>query len=209
MNMISTAPALQETDQLRADIYALLASLLRKTPDQDLLDWLSELEPESDRNNPMALAWSAVAIAAGRTQFDLLDDEYHNLFIGMARGELMPFASWYLTGSLMETPLANLREDLAILGFERQQNVFEPEDHLAALCEVMSMLIHNSRGYGTQQQFWERHIKTWASQFFKDLQNAKHATFYTTVGLLGEAFMQQEDDLFLRLSPAALGKQVE
>lgn len=209
MNMINTVPALQENDQLRADIYALLANLLRKIPDQEMLDWLASLEPEGEEDNPMTRAWAAVAMMAKRSQVENLDDEFHGLFIGMARGELVPYGSWYMTGSLMEKPLARLRDDLALLGFERQESVFEPEDHLAALCEVMSLLISENRGYGTQQEFWSQHMKPWAERFFRDLQNAKHAVFYTTVGLLGEAFMQQEDALFINLSPAALGKQAE
>jgi TorA maturation chaperone TorD len=103
----------------------------------------------------------------------------------------------------MEKPLVVLREELEVLGFERQPNVKEPEDHIAALCEVMSMLIQSGRSYETQHQFWQKHIQSWAIKFFKDLQNAEHAVFYTAVGLLGEAFMQQEDNWFLQLSPAA------
>ncbi|WP_415881336.1 molecular chaperone [Neptuniibacter sp. SY11_33] len=208
-NMINAAPALQETDELRADIYALLATMLRKQPEADLLAWLKELESDQDEDTPMARAWSTLALAAKHSEPSQLEDEYTQLFIGVGRGELMPFACWYLTGSLMEKPLAFLREDLEILGFERQENVKEPEDHIAALCEVMSMLIRTGRGYEVQHQFWQKHIQTWAEKFFTDLQSAKTAVFYTAVGLLGHAFMQQEDNWYLQLSPAARegGKQ--
>jgi len=208
-NLINAAPALLETDELRADIYALLATLLRQPPETDLLTWLQDLEPDQDEDTPMARAWSTLALAAKHSQFSQLEDEYHQLFIGVGRGELMPFGCWYLTGSLMEKPLVLLREDLDILGFERQENVKEPEDHIAAQCEVMSMLITSGRGYDVQYQFWQKHIKNWASKFFTDLQSAKTAVFYTAVGLLGHAFMQQEDNWFLQLSPAARegGKQ--
>ncbi|EAR62074.1 TorD/DmsD family molecular chaperone [Neptuniibacter caesariensis] len=209
MNMINAAPALQETDELRADIYALLASLLRKSPDQSLTDWLSDIEPDQDEDTPMTRAWSALALNAQHAQSTQLEDEYHHLFIGVGRGELMPFGCWYLTGSLMEKPLVHLREDLSVLGYERQDQVKEPEDHIAALCEVMSMLITSGRGYEIQHQFWSKHIESWSSRFFNDLQKAKNSVFYSAVGLLGEAFMQQEGNWFLQLSPAALesGKQ--
>lgn len=208
-NLINAAPALLETDELRADIYALLATLLRQPPQTDLLTWLQELQPDQDQDTPMARAWSTLALAAKHSQFSQLEDEYNALFIGVGRGELMPFGCWYLTGSLMEKPLVLLREDLEILGFERQENVKEPEDHIAAQCEVMSMLITGGRGYDVQYQFWQKHIQNWASKFFTDLQSAKTAVFYTAVGLLGHAFMQQEDNWFLQLSPAARegGKQ--
>lgn len=203
MNMINTTPALQETDQLRADIYALLATLLRQAPNNDLLQWLESIEPDQDEDTPMARAWSTLALAAKHSKTQQLDNEYHHLFIGVGRGELMPFACWYLTGSLMEKPLVLLREDLNRLGFERQTNVKEPEDHIAALCEVMSLLITNGHGYTTQHQFWQQHLECWANRFFTDLQSADNAVFYTAAGLLGNAFMQQEDNWFIQLSPAA------
>lgn len=203
MNMISKAPALKETDELRADIYALMATLIRQPPQTELLSWLQELQPDQDEDSPMARAWSTLALHANHSVSEQLDDEHHHLFIGVGRGELMPFGCWYLTGSLMEKPLVVLRDELEVLGFERQPHVKEPEDHIAALCEVMSMLIQSGRSYETQHQFWQKHIQSWAIKFFKDLQNAEHAVFYTAVGLLGEAFMQQEDNWFLQLSPAA------
>lgn len=204
MNLINTAPALQETDALRADIYALLASLLRQPPQGEMLEWLKQLEDELEEDSPMARAWSSLALSARFCDPVKLEDEHLQLFIGMGRGELMPFACWYLTGSLMEKPLVLLREDLALLGYERQEGIKEPEDHIAALCEVMSMLIQSGHTYETQQQFWEKHLNSWSDRFFTDLQNADNAVFYTAVGLLGAAFMQQESNWFNQLSPAAL-----
>lgn len=203
MNMITSAPALQETDALRADIYALLATLLRQAPSKELIVWMKDLVPDQDIDTPMARAWSALALSAKHSNAQQRDDEYHQLFIGVGRGELMPFACWYLTGSLMEKPLAILRDELSLLGFERQTDIKEPEDHIAALCEVMSMLISSGRSYAIQHQFWQRHLQSWTTKFFTDLQNAEHAVFYTATGLLGQAFMQQEDNWFLQLSPAA------
>lgn len=203
MNMINVAPALNETDQLRADIYALLATLLRQPPETDLLAWLSGLEPDLDEDTPMARAWTTLALSARHSNQSQLDDEYQHLFIGVGRGELMPFGCWYLTGSLMEKPLVILREDLDLLDYERQQDVKEPEDHIAALCEVMSLIIGSGRGYETQHQFWQKHLESWANKFFIDLQNAENAVFYTAIGLLGAAFMQQEDNWYMQLSPAA------
>lgn len=202
MDMINLAPALQEQDQLRADIYALLASLLRSSPNQELINWLKALEINPQEASPMAAAWSSLALAAKHAEGMNLEDEHQDLFIGIGRGELMPFGSWYLTGSLMEKPLAFLRQDLKQLGYERQEETFEPEDHIAALCEVMSLMITNNHGYQQQHTFWKRHLEPWALRFFKDLQHAKRAIFYSPVGLLGESFMKQESNYFLQLSPA-------
>ena len=53
--------------------------------------------------------------------------------------------SWYLTGFLMEKPLAVLRDDLTALGLARRDSCGEPEDHLAALCDVMRALLIDVR----------------------------------------------------------------
>ena len=41
-----------------------------------------------------------------------VEREFFDLFIGLGRGELLPYGSYYLTGFLHERPLARLREDL-------------------------------------------------------------------------------------------------
>ncbi|QEQ97920.1 TorD/DmsD family molecular chaperone [Neptunomonas concharum] len=204
MEMINLTPALQEHDQLRADIYALLGNLLRSAPSAETLEWLSTLTPDNDDSGSMADAWSALALTANYATEASIADEYQDLFIGVGRGELMPFGCWYLTGSLMEKPLVQLRNDLTQLGYVRQPDVYEPEDHIAALCEVMSLMILNHHGYSQQHTFWQRHIAPWARKFFSDLQHAKRAVFYSPIGLLGEHFVQKEADYFQQLSPAEL-----
>jgi len=37
-----------------------------------------------------------------------IEREYFDLFIGLGRGELLPYASYYLTGFLNERPLSRL-----------------------------------------------------------------------------------------------------
>ncbi|MGA8258828.1 MAG: molecular chaperone TorD family protein, partial [Arenicellales bacterium] len=129
-----------------------------------------------------------------RTTVASIDDEYHALFIGIGRGEVMPYGSWYLTGFLMERPLVEIRQDLKVLGFERQENVKEPEDHAGALLEIMSLLVLDDRGVGghEQKRFFERHLEPWIGRFFGDLQDADSANFYSAVGVLGSQFVEVE-----------------
>jgi len=93
---------------------------------------------------------------------------------------------------LMEKPLALLRDDLASLGFERHPDIHEPEDHVAALCEVMAMMIDENRDFATQTAFFTAHIAPWFGQFFNDLSTAKNAVFYRAVGRFGNAFFELE-----------------
>jgi TorA maturation chaperone TorD len=182
-------------DAVRANTYSLLATLLAKTPSQEILDLLKQIDvPAEAGTAQMAASWEALRIAAERARLDELADEYQDLFIGVGRGELMPYGSWYTTGFLMDRPLTVLREDLAALGFERQQEVYEPEDHVAALCETMGMIIRASEEtpFATQRKFFGDHLGHWMERFFEDLQNAKSARFYRTVGQLGEQFIRFE-----------------
>ena len=126
--------------------------------------------------------------------------EYSALFIGLARGELLPYASYYLTGFLQEKPLAELRGDLAALGIERADDVPEPEDHIATVCETMAGLIAGAFGKPAslqeQQRFFARHVGVWAPRFFEDLQGAKAAVLYMPVGRIGRVFMTIEAEAF-------------
>ncbi|WP_246479993.1 TorD/DmsD family molecular chaperone [Motiliproteus sediminis] len=180
--------------RFRADVYALLGSLLSRAPDEGLLGWLREIELEDDDTSAMHEAWLVLKLAAERADQAQVADEYQALFIGIGRGELMPYGSWYLTGFMMERPLIALRNELSALGFERQSEVKEPEDHIAALCQVMAMLVHPEEDYppGRQQQFFNHHMQSWSAQLFRDMQQAQSAHFYSAVGRFGEVFLEQE-----------------
>lgn len=186
-------PALDREQQYRAGAYGLLASLLSGTPDQAVLDRVSGFAAIDRSGGEMALAMSMLGLAASRCRPEAIDDEYHALFIGLGRGELVPYGSWYLTGFLMERPLGLLRDDLAALGFQRDPAVREPEDHIAALCEVMRLLIDDGVEHERQAQFFNTHLGGWSRRFFLDLSEAGSAVFYRAVGRFGVAFMELEN----------------
>jgi TorA maturation chaperone TorD len=129
-----------------------------------------------------------------------LERGYHDLFVGVGRGELLPYASYYLTGFLNEKPLAELRADLGNLGFARSEGVFEPEDHIASLCDVMAQLIGGTMAgefsVYDQERFFGAHIKPWAAKFFADLEAAKSAGPYRFIGGIGKLFMEIEEEGF-------------
>jgi len=183
-----------EEQHYRAGAYGLLAALLRCPPEQALLDHVAELADVEQTNDELSLAMSMLGLAAKDSSPESIDTEYHALFIGMGRGELVPFGSWYLTGFLMEKPLAVLRDDLALLGFERHSDTHEPEDHVAALSEVMAMLISDGQDLSCQADFFAAHIAPWFDRFFTDLSTAKNAVFYRAVGRFGRAFVEFERD---------------
>lgn len=190
------APPMGSDQKLRIGAYTLVSSLLRDAPDQAALDYLIDAGRDAGDTDEIASAMRELAGAASKCTPEQANEEFHDLFVGIGRGELVPFASWYLTGFLMEKPLSLLRTDLAELGFERQPEVVEPEDHAAALGEVMAMLISDATAHDTQHQFFTQHMGPWMGRFFADLQNAKSANFYRSVGQFGAAFIRLEARYF-------------
>lgn len=179
-------------DQVRAHTYGLFGALLAAAPSADLLAVLAEVNPAAGAEGDFAGAWRQLAIAAAHADSASVAREYQDLFIGVGRGEVVPYGSWYMTGFLMDRPLALLRADLERLGFERQDEVKEPEDHAAALCETMAMLLAEECQQDVQRHFFAAHMEPWMKSFFRDLSTAKSAAFYRAVGQFGEQFVEFE-----------------
>ena len=186
-------PVLENEQRYRASAYALLAALLRAAPDQALLDYVNGLSPESDEaTDELGEAMAALAAAARAQDPAELEFEFNDLFIGVGRGEIVPFGSWYLTGFLMEQPLSDLRDHLRDLGFERSENSREPEDHVAAIFEVFSVMINDAFSLARQQEFFNLRMQPWLERFFADLGQARSAKFYRPVAQFGAAFLKLE-----------------
>lgn len=192
---VMSSLVIDEIELARANEHLLLARLLRQAPTKALLDELSQIRGDA---SPLGMAHLQLAEAARSTNEADAANEYFALFIGIGRGEILPYASFYLTGFLHEKPLANLREDLAALGIERADGNFDPEDHLGLLLEVMAGF-----GNGTfaaslerQRRFFDRHVAPWAHRCFADIGVAPSARFYKAVAKLGAVFMELEREAF-------------
>jgi TorA maturation chaperone TorD len=191
----SRESTVDDVDIARMEEYALLSALLMRPPDARLLRDISAIRTDSTQ---LGRAHAALAQAAQTTNPERLEREYFNLFIGLGRGELLPYGSYYLTGFLHERPLARLRGDLADIGVVRTEQHCEPEDHIAILCEVMARLAGGrfEAPEGSEQRIFERHLAPWAGRFFADLEAAPGAQFYSHVGRVGRLFMEIETEAF-------------
>jgi TorA maturation chaperone TorD len=179
----------------RARQYGLLAVLLARAPDANLLAQLAAVRGDA---SPLGLAHAALAEAAAGASTERLEREFFDLFIGIGRGELLPYASYYLTGFLHQRPLARLRADLERLGIERADGCAEPEDHAALLCDVMAGLAERRFGAesGADRDFFEKHLAPWIGRFFTDLEEARAAQFYRHVARIGRVFVAVETEAF-------------
>jgi TorA maturation chaperone TorD len=177
---------------LRAQEYLLLATLLRAPIAPELLTRLTSISGDV---SPLGMAHIALAEAARVTDAARVGREFFHLFVGVGRGELLPYASFYLTGFLNERPLARVREDLTKLGLERAEGNFDPEDHISTLLETMAVLAE-AGDLEAEAEFFARHLKPWAERFFADLRTAPSADFYRAVAVVGLTFMSIEQMAF-------------
>jgi len=188
---------LDPEEAARQAVYAFLARVLAAPPDQTELNAVA---PFAADDTALGRAFASLRDALDQADPDALEQEYHALFIGVGRGELVPYGSYYLTGFLNEKPLADLRRTHERLGFARADGVSEPEDHIASVCETMALLIEGTaEGAFTvydQDNFFKAHLAPWGEKFFADLASAKNAGLYRSVGEIGEIFMQIEEEGF-------------
>ena len=192
---ISSDRVVDEIDRARAQEYALLAILLSRSPDSEMIERLALLRGDA---SPLGAAHADLAEAAARADEASAAREYFDLFAGLGQGALLPYASHYLTGSLYGRPLARLRETFQRLGIERDRGHLEPEDHVAILCEIMAGLIVGDFAVraGADREFFDKHLARWIRRFFVDLENVKSADFYARVGALGRTFIDVETEAF-------------
>lgn len=187
--------AIDPIDEARSRLYLLLSHFLLKVPDERVLIDLRRLEGD---DTALGQALLAVANAADVPGADRIAREHFDLFIGVGRGELLPYASYYLTGFLYERPLVRIRQDMRRIGVERGDGMSEPEDHIGFLLETMAGLITRrfTAEPDEQKRFFTRHIEPWAERFFADLAKAEAAQFYRYIGQLGLEFIRIEREAF-------------
>lgn len=199
-------------DQVRADCHALAAALLLSPPTHPLLRDLAQaasppaqrevVDPDGPRSGkPLEESWRRLATAASVMPHDAIVAEFAALFEGTGKPLLDPYASPYLSGYMMEKPLAALRSDLAALGLARSSQASVPEDHLGALCETMRLLIAGAPGYpprplADQRTFFRHHLEPWAFTCLADIEQAAPANFYRCVAIFVRLLLDEERRAF-------------
>lgn len=195
--MASLEKEITSEDADRAVMYGFLGRMMQAAPSEEDLEVIRHLSVD---DSPLGTALDGLSKAAAETSASELKHAYQDLFIGLGRGEFVPFGSYYLTGFLHEKPLADLRASMAGFGIERAEGVSEPEDHVAALMQMMEGLIVGEFGQvasvDEQKRFFTAHIGSWAGHFFKDLSATETSAFYAAIGVLGERFMEVEAEAF-------------
>ena len=193
-------------DQARADHYALLSRLFYAPPDAPLLTRLAAAS-SALRQGALAAAWNDLCQAATEFTVAAMQEEYAALFIGVGKPLVVLYASWHLTGFMMEQPLVRLRSDLASFGLARNADVAEPEDHIAALMDVMRHLIlaperAEAARLELQHQFFFAHISLWHEDLWSAIEKQEEARFYRKVSEFARRFLDLEEELLKTLFSA-------
>lgn len=174
----------------RGDIYSLLAALLTRPPDSELLHRLRTAGWDSQLPASLIDAITTLRHAARKVSVPEIAREYNKLFVGLGVGEVVPYASWYLDGMLMSASLVRLRQTMGRLGLARQPQAAEAEDHAGPMCESMALLTNDpDRPEAETARFFREHVFTWMFDFFADVQKAPSARFYRWVARLGECML--------------------
>jgi len=184
-------------DQARADFYALLARLWYAAPDEGLLQAIAGGQDAAAEGEHRALAeaWRELREAAARTDATAARDEYDAAFVGTGKAEVSLYSSYYLVPTARERVLVALRDELPGLGLARTGATHEPEDHFAALCEIMRHLI----GSGTadaalqrQKNFFANYMNRAYNPLTNQVMVSTKTSFYKYVARFTKAFCDVE-----------------
>lgn len=194
LNFVETLPP---EEQARASFYALLARLFYAPPDAALLQTLAGALAIEAEDGDIGEAWLDLARAAAQYDAEAVREEYETAFIGTGKAPVTLYTGAYSIRYSNETPLAELRGELASLGLARREESAEPEDHIAALCDTMRHLIASQkRELSEQQRFFGRWIAPAYEGLCGAIQKHPRTAFYKSVGRFAKSFFALEQSAF-------------
>jgi len=171
-------------DKAREGYYALLATI----------GGADEMASGAEQS-ALADAWNKLAAAARAMEAEAARIECDELFVGTGKAEVTPYASYYLAETGREKILARLRGELAAWGLARSEGAHEPEDHMAALFDIMRHLISlgsEDAALQRQQEFFDRYIARSYPGFCGAISKSERANFYKHVAHFAERFLVVE-----------------
>jgi len=196
---IASGPALEDEDRARAEIYALLARLFYAPPDAKLLQAIvgaDQLVAE-ESVTPLALAWRDLKLACARSSEQAAREEYESAFVGTGKAEVTLYLGAYVPGSVAGPFLVGLKQFLASHRLARRESVNEPEDHIAAVLEVMRHFIAEERtSVEAQKAFFVEYVWTGATALCEAIEAAPEPRLYKDVARLTHSFLDLEHAAF-------------
>ena len=177
--------ALPPEEAARANFYALLARLFYAPPDEPLLRSIAGTREADEEDGGIGRAWRELAEAAVSADAEAVREEYDCAFVGTGKSPVTLYTCAYSVRYTNEAPLVELRRELSALGLAKREGAGEPEDHVAALCEVMRHLVsERSADLALQKHFFERWMWPTAEPLCNAIQRSELTRFYKRVAAL-------------------------
>jgi TorA maturation chaperone TorD len=194
---LSFVATLPPEEVARANFYGLLARLFYAPPDAALLQAIAGAGEIEGEDGEIGAAWRDLAIAAAQCDAEAVREEYEAAFVGTGKAPVTLYTGAYSVKYSNEVPLAELRGELARLGLGRRDGAFEPEDHIAALCDTMRHLIAGQqRTLEEQRAFFQRWIGPTYARLCDAIDSDAHTGFYKRVGQFAKSFFRLEQSAF-------------
>ena len=194
------APDLPDEEHARAVWYAIASRLFYAPADQSFLDALANTadadNAEGERAGLLMDAWSALREASQQADVNAVQGEFDSLVVGVGKAPVTPYTSAYAAPQAPDRHLLQLRSQLRDWGLARPEDVFEAEDHVSGLCDVMRWLIQTGKPVADQRAFFESYVVTGVPPFCTAIQASPLAQFYRHAALVLHEFVNLERDAF-------------
>jgi TorA maturation chaperone TorD len=202
----STVP---DEDLARAHCYALISRLFYAPADADLLRQLAGAAAQSVQHavqqenvdatpdpNPYSSAFVALQDVCRTADAEAVRQEYDDLFVGAGKALISPYTSGYAVPHAPDRHLLALRERLNGFALARRDSVFELEDHVSAVCDVMRWLIERGRSIDEQRAFFDEFVYAGTRAFCSAIETRAPTSFHRAVAALALAFIAIEQHAF-------------
>ena len=191
------ATTLEPEDQARANLYGLVSRLFYGPADPNLLAEISRSGQEegAEHDGGLTAAWRGLRAACSSAYPAIVRQEYDSLFVGVGKAVVTPYLSAYAEPSAPDGYLVRLRGQLSAWGLGRRESVFEVEDHISGISDVMRWLVE-SRTLPEQRRFFENFAYPGVVPFCAAVQKAPSASFYRPVTSFALSFFEIEKAAF-------------
>ena len=181
-------------DAARANLYGLVSRLFYAPPEPNLLAEISRANQggNGEEAGGLILAWRGLQDACRNAYPAVVKQEYDTLLVGVGKAQVTPYLSAYAEPNAPDRYLLRLRQQLAAWGLARRERVFEVEDHVSGICDVMRWLIATGHPLEEQRQFFEGFAYPGVGPFFVAVQNAEATRFYRPVAAFAWSFFEVE-----------------
>lgn len=193
------ATSIEPEDRARANLYGIISRLYYAPADSNLIAEITRGAGEGSAGaeaGGLVGAWRDLQEGCRSAFPPVLRQEYDSLFVGVGKSEVSLYLSGYAEPQGPDRYLVRLREQLGNWGLGRRHSVFEVEDHISGISDVMRWLIENGYSLEEQRGFFESFAYPGVLPFCIALQNAPSANLYKRVAALTWSFFEVEKTAF-------------